>query len=109
MNIYQAVNYGLDVSGTIERPTCWGANADGTAIDTWFGSPEPSAEVLEAAWVASGEEQGGIDDNNKRMRKLRYFEEADPLFFKLQRGEIEQSVYDAKIAEIRKDLPLSTD
>lgn len=45
---------------------------------------------------------------NAKQQKLRnaaYVAEADALFFKAQRGEIEQSVWSAKIAEIKARFP----
>ncbi len=37
----------------------------------------------------------------REKRAEAYRSEADPLFFKVQRGEEERAVYDAKVAEIR--------
>jgi hypothetical protein len=38
-------------------------------------------------------------------RRTAYEQEADPLFFKAQRGEIEQQVWLDKIAEIKARFP----
>jgi cellobiose-specific phosphotransferase system component IIA len=38
-------------------------------------------------------------------RKAAYAAEADPLFFKAQRGEVEQQVWLDKIAEIKQRFP----
>jgi hypothetical protein len=38
-------------------------------------------------------------------RRAAYTAEADPLFFKAQRGEIEQQVWLEKIAEIKARFP----
>jgi hypothetical protein len=38
-------------------------------------------------------------------RKAAYIAEADPLFFKSQRGEVEQQVWLDKIAEIKARYP----
>jgi hypothetical protein len=38
-------------------------------------------------------------------RKAAYTAEADPLFFKAQRGEVEQQVWLDKIAEIKQRFP----
>jgi hypothetical protein len=38
-------------------------------------------------------------------RKAAYIAEADPLFFKAQRGEVEQQVWLDKIAEIKARYP----
>jgi hypothetical protein len=44
-------------------------------------------------------------DEAERNRKAAYIAEADPLFFKAQRGEIEQQVWLDKIAEIKARFP----
>jgi hypothetical protein len=44
-------------------------------------------------------------DEAERNRKAAYIAEADPLFFKAQRGEIEQQVWLNKIAEIKARFP----
>jgi hypothetical protein len=41
-------------------------------------------------------------------RKAAYVAEADPLFFKAQRGEVEQQVWLDKIAEIKARFPKET-
>ena len=41
----------------------------------------------------------------RQSRAAAFAAEADPLFFKVQRGEANQAEYDAKIAEIRKLYP----
>jgi len=38
-------------------------------------------------------------------RRAAYIAEADPLFFKAQRGEVEQQVWLDKVAEIKQRLP----
>ena len=40
--------------------------------------------------------------SQREKRAEAYRNEADPLFFKVQRGEEEQSAYNAKVAEIRE-------
>ena len=42
-----------------------------------------------------------INLGTKAIREIRYRIEADPLFFKVQRGEIEESVWLDKVAEIK--------
>ena len=39
------------------------------------------------------------------MRRAAYIAEADPLFFKAQRGEVEQQVWLDKVAEIKLRYP----
>jgi len=41
----------------------------------------------------------------KQQRAIAFAAEADPLFFKAQRGEATQADYDAKVAEIRTRYP----
>jgi hypothetical protein len=41
----------------------------------------------------------------ERNRRAAYQAEADPLFFKAQRGEVEQQVWLDKIAEIKARFP----
>lgn len=38
-------------------------------------------------------------------RNVAFSSEADPLFFKVQRGEATQKEYDAKVTEIRERYP----
>jgi hypothetical protein len=38
-------------------------------------------------------------------RKAAYMEEADPLFFKAQRGEVAIATWQAKVAEIKARFP----
>jgi hypothetical protein len=45
----------------------------------------------------------------QQSRAAAYTTEADPLFFKVQRGEANQADYDAKIAEIRTRYPYPTE
>ena len=42
---------------------------------------------------------------SETYRKAAYVAEADPLFFKAQRGEIEQQVWLDKVAEIKARYP----
>jgi hypothetical protein len=41
----------------------------------------------------------------QRERAAAYSTEADPLFFKVQRGEVPQEEWEAKIEEIRQRYP----
>jgi hypothetical protein len=41
----------------------------------------------------------------RQSRAAAFAAEADPLFFQVQRGEVEQAVYDAKVVEIRQRYP----
>ena len=44
-------------------------------------------------------------ENLKAARANAYTEEADPLFFKAQRGEVEIAEWEAKVTEIRDRFP----
>lgn len=48
-------------------------------------------------------------ENLKAARGHAYTEEADPLFFKAQRGEIETTEWQAKVDEIRARYPYPTE
>ena len=41
----------------------------------------------------------------RQSRAAAFTAEADPLFFQVQRGEVEQAIYDAKVVEIRQRYP----
>ena len=58
---------------------------------------------VDAAAVIVAEEQALAAA--QRNRASAYTAEADPLFFKVQRGEATQADYDAKVAEIRTRFP----
>lgn len=68
-------------------------------------TPEEEAEwdAQEAAWAA-----GEKDRHNAEMKQKResaYKAEADPLFFKAQRGEATAQEWEAKVAEIKTRFP----
>ncbi len=46
-----------------------------------------------------------LDLTNEEKRILAYREEADPLFFKAQRGEATIEEWKAKVAEIKAKFP----
>jgi hypothetical protein len=100
----------MDIAIVLERlnvkPEVLGLSVDGSEIYHWEGGdPQPSQEVLEAEWARYEAEGGQAKDEVNRKRRVAYAAEADPLFFQVQRGEVEQSVYDAKIAEIKARYP----
>jgi len=63
------------------------------------------AKVDEAAVIVAQEQ---ALESARASRASAYAAEADPLFFKVQRGEADQADYDAKIAEIRTRYPYPT-
>jgi len=72
--------------------------------DVPFTAEEEAArDAEEAAWAA-----GEKDRNNATMKEARaaaYKAEADPLFFKAQRGEATMQEWQAKVAEIKARFP----
>ncbi len=58
-------------------------------------------ELFEAGLITKEEYNKHID----RLRQSAYSQEADPLFFKYQRGEIEKQEWLDKIAEIKNRYP----
>ena len=56
-------------------------------------------------WETLGLPVGQQIENLKAARANAYTEEADPLFFKAQRGEIELAEWEAKVTEIRDRYP----
>lgn len=69
------------------------------------GTEQPTQAELEAEWEKFNNEGGFQKYHNQIYRAQAFAAEADPLFFQVQRGDIEQSVYDAKVAEIRARYP----
>lgn len=51
------------------------------------------------------EAEAAAIDRVKEARRAAFTAEADPLFFKVQRGEAAEAEYQAKIAEIRARHP----
>lgn len=89
----------------VNYPTAqWTLNGDSYDGLTWLSdSPKPSKENLDALW-----EQTRIALATKeaeRKRSAAYVAEADPLFFKAQRGEATMEEWQAKVAEIKQRYP----
>lgn len=68
-------------------------------------TPEEEAEydAMEAAWAAGAKDRHNAD--MKQKREGAYKVEADPLFFKAQRGEVTMQEWQAKVAEIKARFP----
>ena len=68
-------------------------------------TPEEEAEwdAQEAAWVAGAKDRHNAE--MKQKREAAYKAEADPLFFKAQRGEVTAQEWEAKVAEIKTRFP----
>jgi hypothetical protein len=58
----------------------------------------------QAEQAAQAEAQWKID-NASQLRQQAYIAEADPLFFKAQRGEATMEEWQAKVAEIKTRFP----
>ena len=82
----------------------WTLRGDSYEGLTWKSdTPKPTKEELESLWEEVKKQQQ--IEQAKRERQLAYQKEADPLFFKWQRGEIEEKVYTDKVEEIRERIP----
>jgi len=68
-------------------------------------TPEEIAQAqAQAAQAAQAEAQWKID-NATQLRQQAYIAEADPLFFKAQRGEATLDEWQDKVAEIKARYP----
>jgi len=75
-------------------------------IDDDFGAFDADGNLVELDMDAVNAAGATIDaqkivDYTKMRRQMDYVNESDPLFFKYQRGEIERSVWEAKVTEIK--------
>jgi ABC-type branched-subunit amino acid transport system substrate-binding protein len=68
-------------------------------------TPEEEAEwdAQEAAWAAGVKDRYNAE--MKQKREAAYKAEADPLFFKSQRGEISMQEWSDRVSEIRDRFP----
>jgi ABC-type Fe3+-hydroxamate transport system substrate-binding protein len=72
-------------------------------LDWLDSSPKPTKDELDALWPATQ-----ITAANKQADQKRhadYIAEADPLFFKSQRGEATIEEWEAKVTEIKNRYP----
>jgi hypothetical protein len=76
------------------------------SIVEWIGGdPQPTEAELQSAWDAYQAEGGTEKIEAKEKRAAAYAAEADPLFFKAQRGEATTDEWTAKVAEIKARFP----
>ena len=76
------------------------------SIVEWNGpDAQPTEAELQAAWDAYQAEGGTEKIEAKENRAAAYRSEADPLFFKAQRGEATTDEWTAKVAEIKARFP----
>ena len=68
-------------------------------------TPEEEAQwdAMEAEWAAGAKDRYNTD--MQRKRSTAYTAEADPLFFKVQRGEATMQQWQDKVAEIKARFP----
>jgi hypothetical protein len=72
-----------------------------------FDAQGNKVEIDEAAVAAEAVrlEAAAVIKRIEANRRAAYIAEADPLFFKAQRGEVEQQVWLDKVAEIKARYP----
>ena len=68
-------------------------------------NPEEVAQAQAQAQEAAQAEAQWKIDNASQLRQQAYIAEADPLFFKAQRGEATMEEWQAKVAEIKERYP----
>jgi hypothetical protein len=70
----------------------------------WYSdTPKPTQAELDALWSST---QATLQtEQAQRQRAAAYVAEADPLFFKAQRGEATMAEWQAKVAEIKTRYP----
>jgi hypothetical protein len=74
---------------------------DGDAIPA--GLVEITMDEVHA--INTAKQKAPTAEDIAMMRHAAYIAEADPLFFKAQRGEVEQQVWLDKVAEIKARYP----
>jgi len=70
---------------------------------TFTPKEEADWDAMEAAWAARVKDR--FNAQAKQDREAAYKAEADPLFFKSQRGDATQAEWQAKVAEIKARFP----
>ena len=82
----------------------WSLNGDSYGGLTWLtDTPKPTQAELDALWPAT---QTTVANQQATLnRHTAYVAEADPLFFKAQRGEGTMAEWEAKVAEIKARYP----
>jgi hypothetical protein len=68
-------------------------------------NPEEIAQAQAQALEAAQAEAQWKIDSASQLRQQAYIAEADPLFFKAQRGEATMEEWQAKVAEIKARFP----
>jgi len=97
------MNYALAVQYLYPDAEWSMAGNDLSTLEWRSDGNAPTQQELEAAWPAANyEHQKTLTD---MKRRAAYIAEADPLFFKVQRGELDEQVWLDKIDEIRVRFP----
>jgi hypothetical protein len=97
----------IDIPAILNRkyPGCeWTLNGDDYDGLEWLDkSPKPSQNEIETAWSEVLHE---IEiEQVQRARGIAYSETADPLFFKVQRGEATEAEWLAAVEAVRQAHP----
>jgi hypothetical protein len=90
---------------TVNYPNAqWSLNGNSYDGLTWLSdAPKPTQAELDALWAST---QTTIANQHAgQKRHIAYVNEADPLFFKAQRGEGTMTEWEAKVAEIKARYP----
>jgi hypothetical protein len=86
------------------RNALWQLDGDTYGGLTWLSdTPKPTQEELDAAWpqVQYQQQRAAIET----QRKNAYTQEADPLFFSYQRGEVTEQEWLDAVDSIRTRYP----
>jgi hypothetical protein len=82
----------------------WTLNGDTYDGLTWLSdTPKPSQADLDAAWPTVQYNQQRAEIENQR--KAAYQQEADPLFFSYQRGEVTEQDWLDAVQDIKDRFP----
>lgn len=82
----------------------WTLNGDSYDGLNWLSdTPKPTQAELDALWEST--QITLATKEAERKRSAAYVAEADPLFFKAQRGEATMEEWQAKVAEIKQRYP----
>ena len=82
----------------------WALDGDSYAGLTWYSdTPKPTQAELDALWAST--QTTVTNQQVANSRHNAYVAEADPLFFKAQRGEGTMADWEAKVAEIKTRYP----
>ena len=90
---------------TVNYPnTQWVMRGNSYSGLEWLSdTPKPTQEELDALWEST--QITVANQEAERKRAAAYVAEADPLFFKAQRGEATMEEWQAKVAEIKNRYP----